>query len=73
MDEADQYCDLISLMHRGKIRATGTPDELKASLGSPGTTLEDVFRHYTGDTLDEPTKESFRDVRGTRRTAARLR
>jgi ABC-2 type transport system ATP-binding protein len=73
MDEADQYCDLISLMHRAKIRATGTPAELKASLGSPGATLEDVFRHYTGDTLDEPTREGFRDVRSTRRTAARLR
>ena len=25
MDEADAYCDRISLMHRGKIRVTGTP------------------------------------------------
>ncbi len=30
MDEADQHCDRIALMHRGRIRAQGTPAELKA-------------------------------------------
>jgi ABC-type hemin transport system ATPase subunit len=25
LDEADAYCDRISLMHRGKIRVTGSP------------------------------------------------
>jgi ABC-2 type transport system ATP-binding protein len=74
MDEADQYCDRLSLMHRGRIRAAGSPADLKASLGSDDATLEDVFRHYTGDTLDdEPTQGGMRDVRSTRRTAARLR
>jgi len=34
-------------MHRGTIRASGTPAELKATLGD-GATLDDVFRHYTG-------------------------
>ena len=33
MDEADAYCDRISLMHRGKIRVTGTPASLRAGLG----------------------------------------
>ena len=73
MDEADQYCDHISLMHRGTIRATGSPQELKASLPSGSGTLEDVFRHYTGDTLDEPTSGEFRNVRATRIAAARVR
>jgi ABC-2 type transport system ATP-binding protein len=73
MDEADQYCDRISLMHRGTIRATGSPQELKASLPSGSGTLEDVFRHYTGDTLDEPTEGEFRNVRATRIAAARVR
>ena len=31
MDEADQYCDQVALMHRGQIRAIGTPEELNAS------------------------------------------
>ncbi len=74
MDEADQYCDRISLMHRGKIRATGSPAELKASLPGGSGTLEDAFRHYTGDTLDEPpTPGEFRNVRATRAAAARVR
>ncbi len=72
MDEADAYCDRISLMHRGKIRVTGTPASLRAGLGEDAT-LDDVFRHYTGDTLDKATEEGgIRDVRRARRTARRL-
>jgi ABC-2 type transport system ATP-binding protein len=78
MDEADQYCDRVALMHRGQIRGIGTPRRLKDDLaavsgGEPG--LEDVFRHFAGRDLDdahEDRKESFRDVRRTRRTASRL-
>jgi ABC-2 type transport system ATP-binding protein len=73
MDEAEQYCDRISLMHRGAIRATGSPQELKASLPAGAGTLEEVFRYYTGDTIHEPTTGEFRDVRATRATAARVR
>ena len=32
MDEADQYCDRLALMHKGRIRATGTPESLKRDL-----------------------------------------
>ncbi|WP_344669240.1 ABC transporter ATP-binding protein [Catenulispora yoronensis] len=34
MDEADQYCDRLALMHKGRIRAIGTPDSLKADLAA---------------------------------------
>ena len=72
MDEADTYCDRIALMHAGSIRATGTPGLLKAMLGD-GATLDDVFRHYTGGTLDDNTESGgIRDVRRARRTARRL-
>jgi ABC-2 type transport system ATP-binding protein len=72
MDEADTYCDRIALMHAGSIRATGTPGLLKATLGL-GATLDDVFRHYTGGTLDDNTESGgIRDVRRARRTARRL-
>jgi ABC-2 type transport system ATP-binding protein len=71
MDEADIYCDRVSLMHRGTIRATGRPGDLKAALGDD-VTLDDVFRHYTGDALDDPEKRGIRDVRQARRTARRL-
>jgi ABC-2 type transport system ATP-binding protein len=72
MEEADTYCDRVALMHRGSIRATGTPGLLKAMLGDSAT-LDDVFRHYTGGTLhDNPETGEIRDVRRARRTARRL-
>jgi ABC-2 type transport system ATP-binding protein len=70
MDEADQRCNRIALMHRGRVQALGTPSELKSGLAS-GATLEEVFRAYTGDQLEEP-GDDFRDARRTRRTASRL-
>lgn len=72
MDEADALCDRVALMHRGRLRALGTPAELKDELG-PGASLEDVFRHHTGDQLgDADRRGGLRDVRRTRRTAGRL-
>ncbi|UXY25773.1 ABC transporter ATP-binding protein [Streptomyces sp. HUAS TT20] len=82
MDEADQYCDRVGLMHHGRIRALGTPAELRQGLGerrraagAPATdkppTLEDVFRDVAGSGLDEKSGD-FRDVRSTRRTANRV-
>ena len=85
MDEADQYCDRVALMHRGRIRALGTPGELKEALREhhrasgeqdpPQPTLEDVFRHVAGSGLGGGPDEQggdFRDVRRTRRTASRV-
>jgi len=70
MDEAEQYCDRVALMHAGRIRALGTPAELEADLG-PESTLDDVFRAATGDRL-EGDEGGIRSVRATRRTARRL-
>jgi ABC-2 type transport system ATP-binding protein len=69
MEEADALCDRIAMMHKGRVRALDTPAALKVALG-PGATLEDVFRHFTGNELSE--QGSMRDVRGARRTARRL-
>ncbi|MEU0463903.1 ATP-binding cassette domain-containing protein [Amycolatopsis sp. NPDC006131] len=71
MDEAEQHCERVALMHRGKIRALGSPAELRAELG-PGSTLDDVFRAVTGDAFDDADKGGIRDVRAARRTARRL-
>jgi ABC-2 type transport system ATP-binding protein len=68
MDEAEQSCDRIALMHRGRIRTVGTPAELIASIGAETGTLDDVFRTYTGE--DET--KGFRHVQQTRHTASRL-
>jgi ABC-2 type transport system ATP-binding protein len=45
MDEAE-YCDRIALVYRGRIIATGTPDELKAQASTPAVpdpSMEDAF------------------------------
>jgi ABC-type multidrug transport system ATPase subunit len=45
LDEAE-YCDRIGLVYRGEVIATGSPDDLKASVRSdevPEPTLEDAF------------------------------
>ncbi len=39
LDEADQLCDRIAIIDGGKIRATGSPKELKAGLGGDGISL----------------------------------
>jgi ABC-2 type transport system ATP-binding protein len=70
MQEADERCDRVALMHRGRLRALGTPAELRGTIG-PDATLDDVFRAYTGDRLDEQSG-TMRDVRATRRTARRV-
>jgi ABC-2 type transport system ATP-binding protein len=69
MEEADQLCDRVALMHRGQLRAIGSPTALKEQLGKVAT-LEDVFRHYTGDQIED--QGGFRDVRAVRRIARRL-
>ena len=69
LDEADHLCETVALMHRGRLQAVGRPEELKAELG-PEASLEDVFRHHTGERLEEG--GDIRGIRGTRRTASRL-
>ena len=69
MEEADALCDEIALMHRGAVVARGTPAELKRQVG-PEATLDDVFAHYAGGSIDEG--GTYRDVRRTRTTARRL-
>lgn len=70
MEEAEQLCSRVAIMHLGKVAAIGTPSELKASIGGGEATLEDVFVHYTGYELDSG--GSYRDAARTRRTARRL-
>jgi ABC-2 type transport system ATP-binding protein len=54
MDEADRLCDRIAVIDKGKIIALDTPAVLKAQYGH---TMEDVFMHLTGLTLEEAEAE----------------
>jgi ABC-2 type transport system ATP-binding protein len=69
MDEADALCDVLALLHLGKVAVTGKPADLKAALGAAAT-LDDVFVHYSGAAIEEG--GNYRDIRQTRRTASRL-
>ncbi|MCE9598755.1 MAG: ATP-binding cassette domain-containing protein [Spirochaetia bacterium] len=69
MDEADELCDELAILHSGRIAVKGAPAELKRKVGRKST-LEDVFAHYVGGTIHEG--GNYRDVRSTRRTVARF-
>lgn len=71
MDEAEELCGRLLIMHRGKAVAQGTPAELKAAAGDPEATLDDVFIYFAGDTLDSQ-GGSYRETRRMRRTTKRL-
>jgi len=47
MDEAEDVCDRLALIARGRVAALGAPDALKAGLGG-GASLDDVFTRLTG-------------------------
>ena len=72
MEEADELCHRLAVMHRGTIRAEGTPGDLKAEVGAAAS-LDDVFRHFAQDEEGlEGGYQSFGSVRSTRRTAGRV-
>lgn len=70
MEEADRLCGRVGVLHRGRLAALGAPAALKASLGEPDATLEDVFAHYTGEEVE--LHGSYRETGRARRVAVRL-
>ena len=70
MEEADHLCQRVAIMHQGRVAAIGTPAALKAALGGNGITLDDVFVHHAGGTLESG--GTYRETSRTRRTAQRL-
>lgn len=69
MEEADELCDRIAMLHLGKIATVGTPAELKAGVG-PEATLDDVFVKFSGGSIQEG--GNYHDIRQTRITARRM-
>ena len=70
LEDAETHCDRIAIMHMGKLAALGTLKELEASLGTGSYTLDEVFVHYAGATLDSG--GNFRAVSAERTTEQRL-
>jgi ABC-2 type transport system ATP-binding protein len=61
MQEADDLCERIAIIDKGRIVALDTPSALKALVQEPGApvpTLEDVFLKLTGKKLDDEEKPS---------------
>jgi ABC-2 type transport system ATP-binding protein len=69
MDEADELCGRVAIMHLGKVAAIGTPAELKASVGE-GVTLDDVFAYYSGYEIEAG--GGYREASRTRRIMRRV-
>ena len=70
LEEADNLCDRVAIMHGGNVVVTGSPADLKAALAQPDATLDDVFIHHTGDQLTSGV--SYHETSKLRRTAQRL-
>jgi len=49
---AEAVCDEIAILHRGRIVASGSSDEIKSAAGQPGSALEDVFLQLTEESTD---------------------
>ncbi|MBK7725421.1 MAG: ABC transporter ATP-binding protein [Dehalococcoidia bacterium] len=61
MQEADELCDRIAIVDKGRIVALNTPQALKEQVRQPGEalpSLEDVFLRLTGKKLEDADKEA---------------
>jgi ABC-2 type transport system ATP-binding protein len=69
MEEAEEHCERVAIMDRGRIVAEGAPAELRQRVGVDS--LDDVFTTLTAHPVEEM-EGRFRDVRAGRRIARRL-
>ena len=69
MSEADMLCDIVAFMYMGHIVVMDSPSKLKLTLG-PKATLDDVFIHYTGTSVNQG--DDLSHVQETRRTISHL-
>jgi ABC-2 type transport system ATP-binding protein len=70
MDEAENYSDRLAIIHKGKIEAIGSPEQIRQATDKENATLDDAFIYFTGSELN--TTGHFREVRRTRRNERRL-
>jgi ABC-2 type transport system ATP-binding protein len=69
MEEADELCETIAIMHLGRAVAVGSPADLKVQVG-PDADLNDVFIHYAGGSIEYG--GGYTEAARLRRTARRL-
>jgi ABC-2 type transport system ATP-binding protein len=69
MEEVDELCDIVAILHQGKLVASNTPEQLKAAVGKDAT-MTDVFAYFSGGKIEE--SGGYTDARQARMTAKRL-
>lgn len=70
MEEADELCDRVAFLHKGRVVALGSPADLKAAVG-PDASLDDVFAQLSS-TAEATERGDYVNALRTRRTASRL-
>lgn len=69
MDEVDELCDVVAILHQGRLAACASPAQLKAAV-SGDATMTDVFAYFSGGSIEDG--GGYRDARQARMTAKRL-
>lgn len=54
MEVAQEVCDRIAILSRGRIAALGTMDELRSQAQEPGSSLEQIFMRLTEEAQEAP-------------------
>ncbi len=54
MEVAEEVCDRIAILSRGRIAALGSMDELRSEAGRPGSSLEQIFLRLTEESEADP-------------------
>jgi ABC-2 type transport system ATP-binding protein len=70
MEEADEICERVAIMHHGQIAAIGAPAKLKASVNGGSASLDEVFTHFAGGEIE--VGGSYIEVSRTRNDARRV-
>lgn len=70
MDEAQELCDRIAIMDRGRVVAIGTLSQLRKKAKLPKADMDRLFVHFVGHATQE--QGDLADVKRARRTAQRL-
>lgn len=71
MEEAQELCDRIAIMNKGKIEVMGTLQELRDLAQMPEASMDDLFVHFVGAVENEE-QGGLANVKRSRRIAKRL-
>ncbi len=71
MEEAQELCDRIAIMDKGRIVVIGTLQELRKKAKSPKATMDQLFVRFVGP-VESGEQGGLANVKKSRRTAERL-